>query len=70
MLDVQVLLVVMAVWGEAEELLKIPMATMDECQAYARFWNGRLPGVDASCVVVQRGVKIAGWSKEQPIYSQ
>ena len=64
MLDVQVLLVVMAVWGEAEELLKVPMATMDQCQAYARLWNGRLPGVDASCVVVQRGLKIATWAKE------
>jgi hypothetical protein len=27
-------------------------------------WNGGLPGVDASCVVVQRGLKLAAWAKE------
>ena len=32
MLDVQVMLVVIALWGEAEELLKIPMPTMTECE--------------------------------------
>jgi hypothetical protein len=59
MLDVQVMLVVIALWGEAEELLKIPMATLSECQTYARLWNAQLPGVDASCVIVERNVKVA-----------
>ena len=58
MLDVQVMLVVIALWGEAEELLKIPMPTMTECEAYARLWNTRLPGVDASCVIEHRGRKL------------
>jgi hypothetical protein len=57
--DVQVMLVVIALWGEAEELLKIPMTTLAECERYARLWNAQLPGVDASCVLVHRSVKLA-----------
>jgi hypothetical protein len=60
MLEIEVVLVVIALWGKAEELLKIPMPTMAQCEAYARLWNAQLPGVDASCVVVKRGVKLAG----------
>ena len=62
MLDVQVMLVVMALWGDAEELLKVPMPTLAECETYARLWNAQLPGVDASCVVVRRSVKVASTS--------
>jgi len=58
MLEVQVMLVVVALWGDAEELLKVPMPSLDYCQAFAQLWNTRLPGLGASCVVVQRGVKI------------
>ena len=58
MLEVQVMLVVVALWGDAEELLKVPMPSLDHCQAFAQLWNARLPGLGASCVVVQRGVKI------------
>jgi hypothetical protein len=60
MIDVQVVLVVIALWGEAEELLKIEMPTMAQCEAYARLWNARLPGIGASCVVIERGIKLAG----------
>jgi hypothetical protein len=63
MLEVQVMLVVVGLWGDAEELLKVPMPSLDHCQAFARLWNARLPGIDASCVVVQRGVKITSGSR-------
>ena len=66
MIDVQVMLVVIALWGEAEELLKIPMTTLAECESYARLWNAQLPGVDASCVLVQRSVKVATWFSQDP----
>jgi hypothetical protein len=62
MLEVQVMLVVIALWGDAEELLQVPMPSLDHCQAFARLWNARLPGIGASCVVVQRGVKITSSS--------
>jgi hypothetical protein len=62
--DVQVMLVVIPLWGEAEELLKIPMTTLAECESYARLWNAQLPGVDASCVLVQRSAKLAAWSSQ------
>jgi len=61
MIDVQVMLVVIALWGDAEELLKIPMPTMAQCEAYAKLWTARLPGIGASCVVVERGMKLADW---------
>ena len=67
--DVQVMLVVIALWGEAEELLKIPMTTLAECESYARLWNAQLPGVDASCVLVQRSVKVATWFSQDPAAS-
>jgi|RhiMethySRZTD1v2_1073278.scaffolds.fasta_scaffold437690_2 hypothetical protein len=63
MLEVQVMLVVIALWGDAEELLQVPMPSLDHCQAFARLWNTRLPGIGASCVVVQRGVKITSASR-------
>jgi hypothetical protein len=59
MLDVEVMLVVVALSGGAEELLKVPMPSLEHCQAYARLWNARLPGVGASCVVVERRVKLS-----------
>ena len=62
MLEVQVMLVVVALWGDAEELLKVPMPSLDHCQAFARLWTARLPGVGASCVVVERGVKMTSGS--------
>ena len=65
--DVQVMLVVIALWGEAEELLKIPMTTLAECESYARLWNAQLPGVDASCVLVQRSVKLATWPQNRTL---
>ena len=49
MLEVQVMLVVIALWGDAEELLQVPMPSLDHCQAFARLWNARLPGIGASC---------------------
>jgi hypothetical protein len=58
MLEVQVMLIVVALWGDAEELLKVPMPSLDQCRAFAQLWNARLPGVGASCVVVQRGAKL------------
>jgi len=66
MLEVQVMLVVIALWGDAEELLQVPMPSLDHCQAFARLWNARLPGIGASCVVVQRGVKITSASRHRP----
>jgi hypothetical protein len=65
MLEVQVMLVVVALWGDAEELLKVPMPSLHRCQAFARLWNARLPGIGASCVVVQRGVKITSGSRHR-----